>query len=36
MNKNASEQVLLTAACQNMKKIATHLAKLEIVCGNSD
>ena len=25
---NASEQVLLTAACQNMKKIATHLAKL--------
>jgi transposase len=26
--KNASEQVLLTAACQNMKKIATHLAKL--------
>ncbi|WP_180994148.1 IS1182 family transposase [Bacillus sp. Marseille-P3661] len=26
--KNASEQVLLTAACQNMKKIANHLAKL--------
>jgi Transposase DDE domain len=26
--RNASEQVLLTAACQNMKKIATHLAKL--------
>ena len=25
--KNASEQVLLTAACQNMKKIANHLAK---------
>lgn len=25
---NASEQVLLTAACQNMKKIATHLARL--------
>ncbi|MEK4905995.1 IS1182 family transposase [Niallia sp. FSL M8-0099] len=25
---NASEQVLLTAACQNMKKIAMHLAKL--------
>ncbi len=25
---NASEQVLLTAACQNIKKIATHLAKL--------
>jgi len=24
----ASEQVLLTAACQNMKKIATHLARL--------
>ena len=26
--QNASEQVLLTAACQNMKKIATHLARL--------
>ncbi|WP_439711153.1 transposase [Bacillus altitudinis] len=26
--QNVSEQVLLTAACQNMKKIATHLAKL--------
>lgn len=26
--RNASEQVLLTAACQNMKKIATHLAKM--------
>ncbi len=26
---NANEQVLLTAACQNMKKIATHLARLE-------
>jgi hypothetical protein len=26
--QNASEQVLLTEACQNMKKIATHLAKL--------
>lgn len=25
---NVSEQVLLTAACQNMKKIATHLARL--------
>jgi hypothetical protein len=25
---NAGEQVLLTAACQNIKKIATHLAKL--------
>ena len=25
---NASEQVLLTAACQNMKKIATHLARI--------
>ncbi|QWC24911.1 IS1182 family transposase [Bacillus haikouensis] len=25
--KNASEQVLLTAACQNMKKIATYLAR---------
>jgi hypothetical protein len=32
---NASEQVLLTAACQNMKKIATHLARLEFVCGNT-
>jgi hypothetical protein len=32
---NASEQVLLTAACQNMKKIATHLTRLEKVCGNS-
>ncbi|WP_190322975.1 transposase [Bacillus swezeyi] len=26
--RNVNEQVLLTAACQNMKKIATHLAKL--------
>jgi hypothetical protein len=26
---NASEKVLLTAACQNMKKIAIHLARLE-------
>ncbi|WP_077211680.1 IS1182 family transposase [Bacillus dakarensis] len=26
--EKASEQVLLTAACQNMKKIATHLARL--------
>lgn len=25
--RNASEQVLLTAACQNMKKIATYLAR---------
>lgn len=25
---NASEQVLLTAACQNIKKIATHLARM--------
>ncbi|WP_411809547.1 transposase [Bacillus haynesii] len=25
--RNVNEQVLLTAACQNMKKIATHLAK---------
>jgi len=33
--RNASKQVLLTAACQIIKKIATHLAKLEIVCGNS-
>ncbi|WP_312471153.1 transposase, partial [Neobacillus sp.] len=33
--KNASEQALLTAACQKIKKIATHLARLEKVCGNS-
>jgi Transposase DDE domain len=33
--KNASEQALLTAACQNLKKIATHLARLEKVCCNS-
>jgi IS5 family transposase len=33
--KKASEQALLTAACQNMKKIATHLAKLEKLCGDS-
>ncbi|CAH2715725.1 hypothetical protein BACCIP111895_02909 [Neobacillus rhizosphaerae] len=33
--KNASEQALLTAACQNIKKIATHLARLEKVCCNS-
>ncbi|CAH2713211.1 hypothetical protein BACCIP111895_00346 [Neobacillus rhizosphaerae] len=33
--KNASEQALLTAACQNIKKIATHLARLEKVCDNS-
>lgn len=33
--KNASEQVLLTAACQNMKKIATHLARIEKVCDHS-
>ena len=26
--KKASEQALLTAACQNMKKIVTHLARL--------
>ncbi|MEH7503497.1 hypothetical protein V7152_16045 [Neobacillus drentensis] len=32
---NASEQALLTAACQNLKKIATHLARLEKVCCNS-
>jgi hypothetical protein len=32
---NASEQVLLTAACQNIKKIATHLAGLEKVWGNT-
>ncbi|MEH6954492.1 IS1182 family transposase [Neobacillus drentensis] len=33
--KKASEQALLTAACQNMKKIATHLAKLEKLYGAS-
>jgi hypothetical protein len=33
--KNASDQALLTAACQNMKKIATHLARLEKVCCNT-
>jgi len=34
--KNASEQALLTAACQNIKKIATHLAKLDLkVCCNT-
>jgi hypothetical protein len=33
--KNASEQALLTAACQNIKKIATHLAKLEKVSCNT-
>ncbi|WP_144061443.1 hypothetical protein [Bacillus sp. 1NLA3E] len=33
--RNASEQVLLTAVCQNMKKIATHLSRLEKVCGNT-
>ncbi|MCY8522173.1 transposase, partial [Bacillus atrophaeus] len=27
--RNVNEQVFLTAACQNMKKIATHLAKLD-------
>lgn len=26
--KKVSEQILLTAACQNMKKIATHLARI--------
>jgi oligoribonuclease NrnB/cAMP/cGMP phosphodiesterase (DHH superfamily) len=31
----ASEQALLTPACQNMKKIATRLAWLEKVCGNT-
>ncbi|WP_152614134.1 transposase, partial [Bacillus subtilis] len=25
--RNVSEQVILTAVCQNMKKIATYLAK---------
>jgi hypothetical protein len=33
--KKASEQALLTAACQHMKKIATQLARLEKVCCNS-
>ncbi|WP_264760429.1 transposase [Neobacillus rhizosphaerae] len=33
--ENASEQALLIAACQNIKKIATHLARLEKVCCNS-
>ncbi|WP_412759174.1 transposase [Neobacillus mesonae] len=33
--KKASEQALLTATCQNIKKIATHLARLEKVCCNS-
>ncbi|CAH2716169.1 hypothetical protein BACCIP111895_03353 [Neobacillus rhizosphaerae] len=30
--KNTSEQALHTAACQNIKKISTHLASLEKVC----
>ncbi|WML55876.1 hypothetical protein RCG17_04665 [Neobacillus sp. PS3-12] len=35
-SKNASEQALLTAACQNIKKIATHLANLDQkVCCNT-
>ena len=33
--KNVSEQALLTAACQNIKKIVTHLARLEKVCCNT-
>ena len=33
--KKASEQALLTAACQNIKKIATYLAKLGKGCGSS-
>ena len=33
--KNASEQALLTAAYQNIKKIAIHLARLEKVCCNT-
>jgi hypothetical protein len=33
---NASEQAHLTAACQNIEKIATHLAKLDKkVCCNT-
>nr|WP_326121016.1 transposase [Bacillus atrophaeus] len=27
--RNVNEQVFLTPTCQNMKKIATHLAKLD-------
>ncbi|MEC0501448.1 IS5/IS1182 family transposase, partial [Bacillus subtilis] len=30
-----SEQVLLTAACQNMNKIATYLAKQGYACGSA-
>ncbi|MDR7000507.1 hypothetical protein J2Y67_002968 [Neobacillus niacini] len=33
--KNVSEQALLTAAYQNIKKIASHLAWLEKVCSNT-
>ena len=33
--KNVSEQALLTAACQNIKKIVTHLARVEKVCCNT-
>ncbi|MEH7352744.1 hypothetical protein V7150_04105 [Neobacillus drentensis] len=35
LKANASEQALLTAACQNIKKIVTHLARLEKVCCNT-
>src|SRR5689334_19289264 len=28
--KNASEQALLTAACQNIKKIVTHLVNISL------
>ncbi|WP_442852642.1 hypothetical protein [Bacillus sp. 1NLA3E] len=33
--KKVSEQAFHTAACQNIKKIATHLARLDMVCCNS-
>jgi len=29
--KNASEQALLTAACQNIKKIVTHLVRKSVL-----
>lgn len=32
---NVREQALLTAACQNMKKIAIHLSRMENVCCNT-
>jgi len=33
--KNASEQALLTSACQNIKKFAIQLARLKKVCCNT-